>query len=390
MSTPSTSNDAPLQHCQSQTAFETHSSTVASQTERNTMRTPIPRLYLGTMTFAWTGQTSSIVDEKVALEMTQRFIKNNEAAGQTTHLIDTARVYAAGKTEPMVGTVLKDLPSPGGTIIVGTKANPAVEGGLSPDGIKGQLKASLDSMNLSSLGEYYLHQPDTQNPLLDSLVYTNGLIEDSTIASLGMSNYHAVEMERAFQLCQEHKLTPPTVYQGLYNPLNRRVEEELLPLLRKNNCAFVAYNPLAAGLLAGKHTKVSEVADGRFKNNQNYLPRFYTDENFQALDVVRAACEKDGISMVEATLRWMLRHSALKPETDGLLLGASSMEQLEQNLEACNAAAEKGPLSPELLAAFDKAWDITKDGSFKYWRSYSSDFPNREALDQGASYTVKK
>ena len=142
----------------------------------------------------------------------------------------------------------------------------------------------------------------------------------------------------------------------------------------------------AAGLLTGKHRKDGNVATGRFKDNTNYLPRFYTDANFQAVELIRAACDEEGISMVEATFRWMLRHSALEPDTDGLLLGASSVAQLEENLAACKAAAEKGPL----LDAFDEAWSITKQGAFPYWRSYSADHPFREALDQGASYTVKK
>ena len=91
------------------------------------------------MTFAWSGQTSAVVTDKVALDMVQTFIQHNHAAGVTTHLLDTARVYAAGKTEPMVGACLKDL-SPSSNILVGTKANPACEGGLSTDGIKLQIK----------------------------------------------------------------------------------------------------------------------------------------------------------------------------------------------------------------------------------------------------------
>lgn len=353
------------------------------------MRTPIPRLYMGTMTFAWTGQTSSVVDEKVALEMVQKFVKHDEAAGQrTAHLLDTARVYAAGNTEPVVGTVLKSIETE--KIAVGTKANPAMEGGLSTEGIKSQLKASLDAMHIFSVGEYYLHQPDTQHSLLESLQCTHSLISDKTIAAVGMSNYHALEMERAFELCQEHDLTSPTVFQGLYNPLNRLVEDQLLPVLRKHDCAFVAYNPLAAGLLAGKHTSPKEVTEGRFKDNQNYLPRFYTDANFQAIELIRKACDKEGITMVEATYRWLLRHSKLQAESDGVLLGASCLAQLDQNLKACNAAAEKGPLSQDVLASFDQGWELTKTGAFPYWRSYSSDFPNRESMDQGAFYTVKK
>ena len=107
-----------------------------------------------------------------------------------------------------------------------------------------------------------------------------------------------------------------------------------------NNCAFVAYNLLAAGLLAGKHTSIDTVQKGRFKNNQNYLPRFYAPANFATIDLIHNACKKDNISMVEAMYRWLLCHSALD-EKDGVLLGASSMAQLEQNLEAWAAARQK-------------------------------------------------
>jgi aflatoxin B1 aldehyde reductase len=128
---------------------------------------------------------------------------------------------------------------------------------------------------------------------------------------------------------------------------------------------------------------------GRFKNNQNYLPRFYTDENFQATKLIQNACEKEGIPLLEATYRWLLRHSALS-ETDGLLLGASSLQQLDQNLDACLAGMEKGPLSDNILKAFDDAWRITEASAFPYWRAYSSDMPNGKNLDLGASYSASK
>lgn len=352
------------------------------------MKVVIPRAYLGTMTFAWSSQTSSIVDEPVALEMVQRFIKFNQEIGVDMHRVDTARVYAGGNTEPMVGDVLRKVDK-GLKILVGTKAHPSVKPGLSPEGIRAQFSTSLDAMGMTAVEEYYLHQPDTENALLESLKCAHALVEEGKVKKIGMSNYHASEMARAFVLCKEHNLTPPTVYQGLYNPLNRLVEAELLPILKENGCSFVAYNPLAAGLLTGKHKTKDDVAQGRFKNNENYLPRFYTSSNFEAISLIREQCEADKISMVEATYRWLLRHSALS-ETDGFLLGASSIEQLDQNLAACIAAATKEDLSADMLSAFDKAWELTKEGAFPYWRSYSSDMPNRDALDPGASYNAAK
>jgi aflatoxin B1 aldehyde reductase len=370
-----------------------------------------PRLYLGTMTFGWTTQTSSIVDETVAIEMVRSFVtKENQQQQQqyqpsselkndrmnTYHHIDTARIYAGGHTESIVSHALKhqDTTTSGMTshFMVGTKAHPSQPGGLSSIGITQQIQTSFAAMpNISSFDEYYLHQPDPNNALLDSLQCLHQFHQQGLISSIGMSNYHASEMEHAFDLCIKHNLTPPTVYQGLYNPLNRMIEHELLPILRKNKCSFVAYNPLAGGLLTGKYQldNTIVVPHGRFKDNPNYLPRFYTDSNFEAVSIISKACTDANISMVEATYLWLMYHSALT-ENDGILIGASSVNQLQENLNIL--CSEKERLLPDsVLDAFEEGWNITnRGGVFPYWRSYSADMPNREQRDQGASYDAIK
>ena len=356
------------------------------------------------MTFGWS-QTSSKVDESIAASMLERFVqhqqqqqhannndKDNE--GAVVVRLDTARIYAGGKTEDICGTILAAKPNPldkRRRILVGTKAHPSRPGGLSALGMQGQWDESMQALKLSAVEEYYLHQPDTEHSLEESLQFVNDLVDKGLVKTIGMSNYHVSEVQRAFALCAQHAWTQPGVYQGLYNPLNRAVEQELLPLLRQHNCSFVAYNPLAAGLLTGKHKTLEDVQKGRFRNNPNYLPRFYTAANFQAIEVIRQACDAAGITMVDATFRWLLCHSALQ-EHDGILIGASSLEQLDQNLQACRVEHHKAnPLPATVLQAFDEAWEITRQaGVFPYWRSYSADMPNRETLDQGASYEASK
>ncbi|KAL3787525.1 hypothetical protein HJC23_013734 [Cyclotella cryptica] len=360
----------------------------------------LPNLYLGTMTFGWKGQTSSPVDDAIALNMVKSFVNlhNNAAVVR----IDTARIYASGDSERMLGSALQTLTeenvvSPPLVISVGTKAHPSQPHGLSPEGLRAQLESSLEAMGVSSVGKYYLHQPDENHPLLDSLKTLTSFVQEGLISSIGLSNYHASEVQRAFDLCNEHGLVKPTVYQGLYNPLNRCVEEELLPVLRRNGCSFVAYNPLAGGMLTGKHIMQDNVQTGRFKNNPNYLPRFYTSANFQAIQLIQSACEAANISMVEATYRWLLCHSALRADDDkvhgdGILIGASSMEQLNENLGSCSRAQETA-LPKDLTDAFDAAWDVIRreeSRPFPYWRSYSADMPNRFELDPGASYSAAK
>ena len=116
------------------------------------------------------------------------------------------------------------------------------------------------------------------------------------------------------------------------------------------------------------------------------MPRFYTDENFEAVERIRFACAEADVSMVAATYAWLLNYSALR-EADGVLLGASSLEQLDACLDAC---ANVGDLPDNVRDAFEGAWDLTRRGAFKYWRSYSADMPDRESRDPGAAYDAAK
>jgi len=350
------------------------------------------RIYLGTMTFGWE-QASSPVSKAVAIEMA----KIASRFGLT--VLDTARIYSEGESEPMVGACLEALQNDESvsTMKVTTKAHPSQPGGLSPRGLEAQLMDSLKAMNVKRVDEFYLHQPDTECSLESTLEKTNELVDRGLIGSIGMSNYHGTEVQRAVDICDKYGWVRPSVYQGLYNPLNRRVETELLPTLKHNNIKFIAFNALAAGLLTGKHASQDSdsVMSGRFKNNPNYLPRFYTKANFKAVSDISDALEYHGKgeTMIEATYDWLLHHSQLGPN-DGILIGASGVEQLESTLSAIGRSLNKSPkhTNDQVMTACEKAWDTvigSKEGDgFAYWRGYSKDHPNAKDLDQGAAYAA--
>lgn len=206
----------------------------------------LPSVYLGTMTFGWKGQTSSFVDTSTASKMIEIYM-NNYQKDEAVH-IDCARIYAGGDSEKILRDAMASHLNRSPTLLIGTKAHPSQPDGLSEKGLRSQLSKSLDVLGVASVHEYYLHQPDENNSLLESLQTCDKLVSEGFISAIGMSNYHSSEVQRAFDLCDKHGLAKPTVYQGLYNPLNRCVEEDLLPVLRKNKCKFIAYNPLAAGV----------------------------------------------------------------------------------------------------------------------------------------------
>jgi aflatoxin B1 aldehyde reductase len=328
------------------------------------------------MTFAW-NQASSPVEDAVALGMVRNFLD----AGCLE--LDPARIYSGGESELMLGRVLGHL-CPEQRYRISTKAHPSQPNGLSAVGIRAQLEASLKALGVKRVDVLYLHQPDPEHDLAESLACVDALIKEGKVGALGLSNYSALETERCCNLCIERNWSHPSFYQGLYNPLNRLVEDDLLPVLRRHGISFIAFNPLAAGLLSGKHALEGDVLPGRFKDNPNYLPRFYTDANFTALQAIRDVCNRHDLEMVPSAYAWLLRHSALDvSRRDGILLGASGLAQFEENLAAC---LDPPTLPDEVARVFDEAWNICKEGAFPYWRSYSKDQPGREGLDPGASY----
>jgi aflatoxin B1 aldehyde reductase len=132
---------------------------------------------------------------------------------------------------------------------------------------------------------------------------------------------------------------------------------------------FYAFNPLAGGMLSGKHTSyVDKPMSGRFSRLQSYRNRYWKKSYFEAVSVITTKCREANIEPVEAAYRWLAYHSLLDPrEGDGIIIGASNMKQLEQNL----SATEKGPLSETIVNAFRSAWEEARPDCPAYFKYYS-------------------
>ncbi len=149
-------------------------------------------------------------------------------------------------------------------------------------------------------------------------------------------------------LRRQNHYQPVVVSQPMYNLLARGIEQEFLPMSKAFSIANVVYNPLAGGLLTGKHSAAEPIRGSRFDKNKMYLDRYWHEDDFSAVEAVRDIAQKSGRSMVSLALCWLLHHTPI----ECVILGASKLEQLEQNL----AAAEEGPLDAETFAALDEVW----------------------------------
>jgi len=218
---------------------------------------------------------------------------------------------------------------------------------------------------VSKVQIYYLHMPDRSTPFEETCRAMNEAYQAGKFEKFGISNYRADEVDQIYKICKDNAWVLPTVYQGQYNAIARRPEEDLLPTLRKYNIAYYVYSPGAGGMLSGKVTRDStNLKGGRFDKDtmmgQGYAAIYHKDALFDAARKVHDAAEKAGISGHAAALRWVLHHSALKGELgDAMLISASSLNQLEENIEICKA----GPLPAELVKIVEDVWGPAKESA---------------------------
>lgn len=212
---------------------------------------------------------------------------------------------------------------------------------------------------------FYLHAPDRQSPLEEALEGINELYKAGKFKSFGLSNFRADEVETVIQLAKQKQFVLPTVYQGNYNPISRKQEIELFPILRKHNLAFYAYSPLAGGFLAkSKKNLLKGGLSGRWDPNTMFgmvLHGLYNKPIFlDALDDWAQIATEARISTAELAYRWVAYHSSLRGEFgDAMVVGASSISQLKLTMQGIR----RGPLSEEVVGKIDKVWEKVKDDS---------------------------
>lgn len=158
-------------------------------------------------------------------------------------------------------------------------------------------------------------------------------------------------------ICEREGYVKPTVYQGLYNLIDRRHEGQVLDLVRKHGMQFVAHSPHASGFLHGGLTS-GQIEGTRFSEGNimsTDARRYDTDKHHEAIKFLDKMLGPHGIPKTEVALRWLAFHSQLQPQ-DAIIIGSSKIAQVKQNM----AAIEKGPLPNDVVAALDNVWSIVK------------------------------
>ncbi|KAK4445835.1 NADP-dependent oxidoreductase domain-containing protein [Podospora aff. communis PSN243] len=335
-----------------------------------------PRVILGLMTFGPDEATGARITDQAEFG---KILDTFQARGYNE--VDTARVYVGGKQEAFTREAgWKDRGLTLATKIV-YPSSPKLN---TYDKVLESLDISLKELGADCVDILYLHAADRDVPFADTLAAIDKLHKAGKFVRFGISNFTAFEVAEIVLTCKYNNWVRPTVYQGMYNAITRNIEAELFVACRRYGLDIVVYNPIAGGLFSGKiKSKDMVPAEGRFSDQAHsgkmYRNRYFRDSTFRALQTIENAVEKAGLTMIETALRWVVHHSKLHilNGNDGIIIGVSSLQQLEENL----THLEKGPLPEEVVQALDEAWLISKPDAVNYWhKDLEYSYDTREAL----------
>jgi aryl-alcohol dehydrogenase-like predicted oxidoreductase len=313
----------------------------------------VSEICLGTMTFG------EQVSEAEAIDI----MRSATAAG--VNFIDTADMYVGGKSEEIVGRALKGERD---SVVLASKVanrmGPGVNDvGLSRKHIMKAIEDSLRRLETDYLDLYYVHLPDYDTPIEETLRALDDLVRQGKVRYIACSNFRAWQLCKALWVSDVNNLSRFDCIQSPYNLLTRDIEYELLPLCASEGVGVSVYNPLAAGLLTGKHDPTRPPAEGtRFTLKglgPMYYERYWSPGNFEAVAHLKEIASEHGRSLTQFSLAWILNNEAIT----SAICGASSVKQLEENLGAADVK-----LSPEELAACDSVWQQLRPLRFFYGR----------------------
>lgn len=298
----------------------------------------LPRLSLGTMTFG--GQA----DEATSKEMLDM------ALDAGVNFLDTANVYNDGESERIVGRLLQGRRD---KVILATKVgNPKMADGpaLTPEQIRLWISSSLKQLQTDYIDIYYFHRPDPVTPIEESLGAAWELVDQGLVKHLAVSNYSAWQIVEMQELAKDEGRDPVRISQPVYNLLARRIEDEYTACTTHRGVLNIVYNPLAGGLLTGKHASTQNPAEGtRFSEKSTYRDRYWNQTQFDSVVALADIAKAAGLTLPQLAFRWLLA----QPHVDSILLGASRPEQLRENLDAC----ADGSLPEDVVEACDEVWE---------------------------------
>ncbi len=317
----------------------------------------VSEICLGTMTFSgenFFGGVIGTLDQKASTKLVERSI----AAG--VNFIDTADAYSQGESEKMTGQAIRDLGIRRSEIVLATKVfarmGPGVnEIGASRGHIMDGVAKSLDRLKMDYIDLYQIHQTDLVTPVEETMRALDDLVRQGMVRYIGVSNWTAWRIMKANAAAGARGQERFETVQAYYSLAGRELERELVPMMAEERIGCLVWSPLAGGYLSGKYSEGGEGgAEGRRKSFD--FPPVDRTKGEPIIAAMRPIAKAHDTSVARVALAWVLA----KPFVTSVIIGARTVEQLDDNLEAT-----KLKLSADEIAKLDALSAIAED--YPHW-----------------------
>ena len=288
----------------------------------------VSRLAFGGMTFgAAEGPMSAVakVDQQGANQLVAK------ALDAGVNFFNTADAYSGGQSEQILcealGARRKD-------VIIATKAgfrtgDALIHTGLSRQHLCASVEASLRRLNTDYLDVYLLHRVDPYTPVEEVLETLNDLVRQGKVRYIGFSNWPAWLAAKAVGLQKQYGWAEFRVAEMYYSLVGRDLEHEMAPMALDAGIGVIVWSPLAGGFLTGKYTRQNPQGDGGRLTGFDIIP-FDRERGYDLLDKLKAIADAHATTPAQVSLAWLLT----RPAVASVLIGASKLTQLEDNLQA--------------------------------------------------------
>lgn len=285
-------------------------------------------LCLGTMTFGTKWGSIGTTDQKAADEVVAMAIDHG------VNFFDTANTYSSGESEEQLGRALKGRPRD--QVIVATKVRGRTgpgpnQVGLSRHHILHQVDASLKRLGMDYIDLYQTHAWDRSTAVEETMEALDHLVRAGKVRYLGASNYAGWQLMKALATSDARGLARFVALQPLYNPLQRDLERELVPLCLDQGLAILPWSPLAGGFLTGRYRRGEPRPEkARRTDPEKAYLKFDESLGFDLVDALEVVAGNHDGTVIQAVHNWLLA----KPGVTSVIIGARDTRQLEENLKA--------------------------------------------------------
>lgn len=256
------------------------------------------------------------------------------------NFFDNAETYARGKSEEVMGNILHNLKWSRSSFMVSSKVyfgyeeNKPNQRGLSRKHIIEGCEAALKRLHVDYIDLFFCHRPDKNTPILETVQAMNTLIQQGKILYWGTSEWSAQEILQAHLEAERHHLIAPVMEQPQYNMLERKkMEDDYLHIFRYQGMGTTIWSPLASGILSGKYLNENPADTRLAMEGLEWLrDRNLTEERLKKVKAIKAIADQLNVTMPQLAIAWCLKNNHVST----VILGASKVKQLEENLEAIN------------------------------------------------------